>query len=538
MSPKYNSYQLSKIEEETVQITSTVVKDAQNLLMQVRERSATMSDQNKRSAAEYVAGIRNALKERTNMGVQQANKIVLDKIRDVENELTSFSLVIDDAVSSFVEDADFDINNIQSKVSKAESGDAAQVLETAMRQVEEEIRAMLNDVDQMFSFYGRYIGNIVERSMQNATDRISMMLNAQRRSCDCSVIDRINMCYNISSQNGEVSKNLMSVIKMVNVVQNTTDTVKGLEYIYADVDKRSHSLFEESRHSLQKITDDCRHTMDAIMENDNCFLGSMVRRLAYEDHATLKEFMIRSMKTVIQSLARNLHSTMDTFEVVKPVEHRNRLVIEVEEKLEKLVNEMKSKALLVADATQRVELENKANLGEVKDLLKTKFANVTNVVNNFFNENRDRLSNNLKYNLGYIAGQQLPYISTMTIQNYIPSDVCPLSVDYQKFISTTMKNVIDKSDSDIINDLFDSANYFGDDTETGAARASSNDMVSLVPTDSGSASITRVGDNIDEGTDEGTSMFTNLMQSIIAAINNAGYTVENPVRIVVTDDKK
>lgn len=516
-------------------MTTTVVKDAQNLLMQVRERSATMSDENKRSAAEYVAGIRSALKERTNVGVQQANKIVLDKIRDVENELTSFSLVIDDAVGSFVEDADFEINNIRHKVSGAESGDAAQVLESALRQVEEEIRAMLTDVDQMFSFYGRYIGSIVEHSMQNATDRISIMLNAQRRNCDCSVVDRINMCYNISSQNGEVSKNLQSVIKMVNVVQNTTDTVKGLENIYADVDK--HSLFEESRHSLQKTIDDCRHTMDAILDNDYCFLGSTVRRFAYEDHSTMKEFMIRSMKTVIESLARNLHTTMETFEVVKPIEHRNRLVIEIEEKLEKLVNDMKSKALLVADATYRAELEHKSELVQLKDLLKTKFANVTQVVNTFFNENRDRLSDKLKYNLGYIAGQQLPYISTLTIQNYIPSDVCPLSVDYQKFISTTMQNVIDKSDNDIINDLFESANYFGDDAETGAALASSNDQFSSQNFDSGDSSISSVGGNTDE-TDGGLSMLMNLVTSIVAAVSNAGYAVENPVRIVITDDEK
>jgi len=354
-------------------------------------------------------------------------------------------------------------------------------------------------------------------------------------------MERINMCYNISSQNGLVSRELEQVIFMVNVVQNTTDTVQGLERIYAD-----QSLFKESRNSLQKTEDDSRHTIDTILGDDNCFLGSAVRKLAYEDHATLKEFMIRSMKTVIQSLAKSLHTTMDGFEVVKPVEHRNRLVIQVEKLLETLVNEMKSKAMLVPDAAQRAQLEHRANLGELKDLLKTKFANVTEVVNNLFDDNRDRLSDNLKYNLGYIAGQQLPYISTLTIQNYIPSDVCPLSVDYQKFLSTTLKEVMDKSDGDIITELFDSANYFGDDTETGAAVASSKSMdfswqaladgaSNEIPSapDSGANGI--LGDSLEKQMGISSS-FMSLVNSIISVINDAGFSVEDPVRIVVTDD--
>lgn len=520
MSPKYNTQQLSQLEEKTLKMTSKIVGDAQLLLMLVRQRSATMSDQNKRSAAQYVSDIRDALKESTNVGIQKANQIVLDKIRDVENELTSFGFVIDDSVNSYVKDVGYDIQTIRSKVSRAETGDAAQVLETALSEVEQEIRSLVADIDQMYSHFGGYIIQTVEHFMENASDRISIMLNGQRRSCDCSLSDRISMCYNITSQNDVVYKNLETVAKMINFVQNATDTVADVVGIYSEVDKNYVAKFEKSKDILEKTMDDAKQTINLILENDYNFLGSTMRQFAYEDHSILQEFMVRSMKTIIQSLARRLQTTMDNFEVVKPVEHRTKLVIELEEKLDDLVNEMKSKAFLIADTSQRSEFEQKVNLQELKNLLKTSFANVTHTVNTAFNDNRNRLTAKLKYNLGYIVKQQLPHISSLTLQNYIPSDICPLALDYQKFIMSRLKQVMDKSDSDIIIDLFKSANYFGDDTETGAAMAPYDKYDSLqMPSES--VGTPRNKGEVNKETDAIPAIM-NLVLAIFSAVDNLG----------------
>ncbi|KAK7574500.1 hypothetical protein V9T40_011691 [Parthenolecanium corni] len=482
MSPKHNTQQLYQLEEKTLKMTSKMVQDAQLLLTLVRQRSATMSEQNKISAAKYVSDVRDALKESINVGIQKANQIVLDKIRDVENELTSFNFVIDHEVDSYGKDVGFDIQTIQTRVSKAESANVVQVLEEALSQVEHLIGSLEADIDKMYSQYGSYIIQTVENFMKNASDRISIMLNAQRRGCDCSISDRITICYNITSQNDVVYKNLLTVAKMINFVQNTTDTVKDVVNIYSEVDKNNVAKFENSKVTLEKVTDDARHEIDSILANDYNFLGSAVQKFAYEDHSVLQEFMIRSMKTVIQSLVGRLQTTMDNFEVVKPEQHRIKLVDEVKEKLEGLESEMKSKALLIADAALRSEFEQKANLEELKGLLKIRFADITRVVNTAFSDQRNQITTKLKYNLGYIVRQQLPYISSLTLQNYIPSDICPLALDYQKFIKNNLKQAVDKTDGEIITDLFVSANYFGDDTETGTAiMAPYNEYVSLSP---------------------------------------------------------
>ncbi|KAK7576623.1 hypothetical protein V9T40_012909 [Parthenolecanium corni] len=472
MSPKCKYQQLDQLEEKTSKMTFKMVQDAQLLLTLVRQRSATMSEQNKISAAQYVSDVRNDLKECITVGIQKSNQIFLDMIRDLESELTYFDFVIDHEVDSYLKDVGFDIQIIQSELSKTEYADAAQVLEKASYQIEHLIRSLVGDIDKIYSQYGSYIIKTVENFMKNGSDRFSIILNTQHRGCNSSISDRINICFNITSQNDVVYKNLLTVAQLINFVQNTTDTVKDVVYIiYSEGDKNNVAKFEKSIDTLMKITDDARHEIDSILENDYNFLGSTVRKFAYEHHSVLQEFMIRRMKIVIQSLARSLQTTMDNSEIVKSENHHKKLVYKLKEKLEGLENEMKSKALFIADAAQRSEFEQKANLEELKHLLKTRFADITRVMKTAFNNQRNRLTTNMKYHLGYIVRQQLPYISSLTLQSYIPSDICPLALDYQKFIKNNLKQTVDKKNGEVITDKFISDNYFGVNEETGAAMA-------------------------------------------------------------------
>lgn len=533
MSPQYNPHQFDQLEEKTLNMTSKMVQDAQTLLMLVRQRAASLSEQNKISAAQYVSGIRDTLKEYTNVGIQRTNQIVLDKIRDVENNLISFSLIIDQEVDSYVKDVGSDIRTFQSRVATAESRDASQVLEAALEQVDHEIRSLVNDIDQLYSSYRIRVCQAVEYYMRTATDQISILLNGQRRNSNCCIPDRVDVCYNISVQNDVVHRSLGNVLKMINFVHNTTQAVEEVEDIFAGVDPNSVTKFEASKTALEETMNDGRQTINSILSNDYLFLGSAVRELGYEDHVQLQEFIIRSMKTVIHSLVRSLQTSMDNFEVVKPVEHCDKLVAEIREDLESFEKEVKSKASLIADAVLRAEFESKANLTELKDLLNFRFANVTHVVNGAFSEDRHRLTGNLRFNLAHIGEQQLPYISSLTLQNYIPTDVCPVALDYQKYISTAIQG-LDKSDNDLIADLFQSANYVADDvlSEDALELPDFDYIDSLAPPTESESIPQESGVETSNGI---STVITNLLMSALLAISNAGNNLEESDRTVIND---
>ncbi|XKL68923.1 hypothetical protein PGB90_006692 [Kerria lacca] len=545
MSPKYYHPQLNDVEDQILKTTMNVVNDAQFIINKVKERSTTMSVENKQAAAQYINGIRDVLKERTNLGVQQMNQIISDKISEVESELISFNNVITEATNGIVDYTKDDLNLIKENVIKIESGDAASSLDQALHEVEVEIKRTFDDIDQMYSFYERYLGEIIVHKIQNATDRISMMLNSQRKYCDCTLMDRINICYNITAQNGEISKDLESMVKVIGILTNTSDTIDNLQSVFADADPHSRQFYEDSKVTLNQVLQKSQETLDSLLKNDDCFLGSVIRTKAFLAQPHVKRYILRSYQTSIESLAKNLNTTTVDFQIVT-VHQKNLLKENLDQILEDLGEEIKKKASLIR-TTIKDDYMSKANFNELKAWMQDKMTNATEVINPLFEKNQEFVAESLKYTLQYIVNQQLPFISSLSVKNYLPSDVCPLSTDYQKFISITLNEYMRRDESNMIEDMFASADFFSDDTEVLAPIASEiiepTTSAALMSTGMTGEYFTLPDANLQysENEENFSTPLTSLMdliQKIVDNITEAGFTLAEPVEVYISTDKK
>ncbi len=514
--------------------------DTQKILSKVRERVASLSEVNQKSAADYVSSIREILKERTNYSVQRLNEMILEKVGEIESELITFDYVIAEAGSGIVDVFNKDINDVHDNmVPNIESGDVAEVLDTIITMVEKEMLEMLDDIDQMYTFYSHYLGDVLENKLINATDRISIRMNAERRYCDCTILDRIHMCYNISAQNDLITDQLMSTMRVVGALSNTRSSINLLESFFEDGNEHSRQVFDDSRLLLKKTEETDKEFLDSLVRDESNFLGTLITKKSFLDNVHIKRFVLRSFKTSIGSLPKYVNETLSDFLMVKE-KHLNEMLVDVEKGLAKLGDAMKDKVMLINSAATRDEYLKKTNFDGLKLWMKDRFANVTWVVNPIFERRKESLLDMIKYTIEYIIEYQLSYANILSMANYLPTDICPLSTDYQKFVSLTLEEAAQDSGLSAIEDMLQTASYFTnqftDDTE-------------VVPYDGGmDIEVIYEGDieNITTGGDfevvDGNNVsqvlpasMMDIMQGIINTFTDAGYELDGPVEIIIGD---
>lgn len=405
------------------------------------------------------------LKERTRYAVQQINRVVTDKIREIENELTSFDYVITEASGGIVDYTLQDMKKLRESISSITDSTYQADFENVFNSVQEKISSAFEDLDAMYTFYGGYMSDIIDKKVQDATDRISKIVNSNRKSSECTIEEKVNFCYTIGAQNVKISGQLESLVEVFAIVNNTTDILDTLEPILLkDADQYSCNLLSEARTVLNKALANSENILESTLEDDNCFLGSVAQKAAYEGHQKVKDFILHSFETSIQSLAKNLNVTTGSFKVVQE-KHRKEVEQDINEALTAMADEIRAKAKDLSPSIALDERVEKSSFSDVRLWMDTKFQNVTDVINSMFVKRQEEIAEGLNYTLQYIVFQQVPFISSLSMQNYSPTDVCPLSTDYQKFVAITLNQYLNPTGENVAAQLTMS-NDFSQETDT------------------------------------------------------------------------
>lgn len=422
--------------------TYRALNETEVILSKVQDSVNLIRDDNMQIAVKYIEAIKEMLQERTRYAVNQINRIVGDKIREIENELTSFDYVITDASSGIVDYTLQDMKTLRDSIPSITNETYRNDLENVFATVDKQLASAFEDLDEMYTFYGSYMGDIIDHKVQNATDRISMIVNSNRRQCECTIKEKINFCYTVSTQNVKISQQLESLVKVFGIVNNTTDILDTLEPVMLkNTDQHTCNLISEARLTLNKALEKGEALLESLLKDDNCFLGSAVRKTAYQNHGQVKEYIQNNFATSIWSLSKTLNDTTSDFKVVKE-SHRKQVEEDLTKGLDALTHEILMKTKSLGPEAYN-EYLTKSSFPDVKSWMDTKFQNVTEVINPLFAKRQSGIAETLKYNLQFVVFQQVPFISSLSVQNYLPTDVCPISTDYQRFVSATLDGYLD-----------------------------------------------------------------------------------------------
>ncbi len=588
---------MSDAEKEALKETTDVINDTQETLSKIREKTATMSEQNKKAATKYVANIRDILKKRTQYSVQKLNDMISDKVREIEKEFDSFDTLVvknqSGLVDIFNKNIKTEYDNIAQKI---DSKSGTESLDQVIRIAEREISDMLDSIDQMYRNNVNDLAETVINEVASITYRISKLLKAERKYTNSTVQNRIDMCYNISSQNKLITDQLTSTMKVIKDIADTRKKVDTLEFSVEDLDEYSKQTFEDAKSRLTKTEQTDREFLDSLVQDESNFLGSMVTKDSFADNEDTKTFVLDSFKAVIDNFPKYLNETLSKYSAVKE-ENFRKVAVEVEAILKEVGDDLKAKAALITSTDTRNEYIEKANFEKLKSYTTNRLANMLQQINAIFRNMRDEWLDKLEYVMEYLSENQLPHVNDQSVKKYLPTDLCALATDFQKYVLSTMgqsgndtsldafedeaqktwnvnlESPLKKSDGgDFITeqDRMDAgASFFaqefvkemkivkitgskdstnetktGDDNDTDVNNT--EDLSKVLPSfvtskDSVNESKTGNGSDMDANGTEGLSkvlppFINNAVQKIINAFTNAGYEVEGTVEIYVLDD--
>ncbi|XP_065219186.1 uncharacterized protein LOC135844769 [Planococcus citri] len=511
-STTFSAYEL---DTKLMASTYKALNETEVVLSKVQDSVKLIRDDNTQLAVTYVEAIKEMLQERTRYAVNQINRIVNDKIREIENELTSFDYVITEASAGIVDYTLQDMKNLRDSIPSITNETYRADLENVFEKVDKQIASAFSDLDEMYTFYGSYMGDIIDHKVQNATDRISLIVNSNRRQCECTIKEKINFCYTISSQNVKISQQLESLVKVFGIVNNTTDILDTLEPVMLkNTDQHTCNLISEARLTLNKALEKGEALLESILKDDNCYLGSAVRKTAYQNHGAVKEYVKNNFEVAIRSLSTDLNRTTADFQVVKE-SHRKQVEEDLAKGLEALTHEILMKTKRLGKEPYE-EYLTKASFPDTKSWMDMKFQNVTQVINPMFAKKQADIAEALKYNLQYVVFQQVPFISSLSIQNYMPTDVCPLSTDYQKFVSVTLDGYLDPTDNKTQKELAMSADFAKESETTQLIEDEENDAA----TDSNQTNVGTQTDSRIMVNDQSSPMATQTDSRIMVGDQN------------------
>lgn len=488
-----------------------------------------MSEQNKQTAAKYVAGIRDILKQRTLYGIKRLNQLISVKTTEIASELLVFNQEIATMNDGNLDVTEKDIARFRQDVAAVDSGDAIESLDKVLREVDQEIDEFCRDMNQMYTWYANYVDDIIDRKINNITDSIRMKLMAERRFFCCTELEHINFCYNISSQNGEITHQLESVMKVINIIDNTVDTVNSLSSLFTkNGEKYPPPMIVESKHILDKISGTTQSIYESLLKGEEYYLGSMVRKLSYQDLKHVKNFILRNYRTTIQDLRTYANKTTEEFKIVHD-EHWARTREVLFPALKTIGDDIKEKAMLINDTAVRDEYLEKAEFKSLKIWMHDQFVNATTVVNALVNRQKEYRTDAIELETTMIVNQKLPFISSFSVENYLPSDVCPLSVDFQQYISALLEQYPHSPESHLIGQLFNSNEKL----------ENSNATTALTPLDNLEMEVVLTSNDDDMNSDDDSpNSLMKMIQSIIKTIMDAGYSIDVYIDTDDTEDKK
>lgn len=422
------AFSSQKIEDEVLQMTLKAVNEADSILKEVSEQANKMSHKNRQAAMQYVIKLRDSLKEYSKIGTEKVDSMIKDDIKNIADELSALKTTIKEVSNRLVEIAESEIDEIANSVASKEMKNLTQELEDSISRAVDEVEAMWNGLDQLSVLYTSYWSDLIEKKVQNMTGKVTYLMNTQGKLFNGTVEERLRMCQNISLTNMEASNTIQKMVELMDSLYNTTRTVDNLQSVYLDSDQNTSKIIQESKLVLSKYQKKSKKTLDTLLDDNFYFLGSAVRISAVSMSTYLKRYILTSWRISLGNAIRAFNqATSDHLLITE--KYRTRFIDNVKRSLQLLKNEVQKKATLL-DKNEQNRFEKLVSFDKLNVLMNNRFKNLIEVTNYQFESSLASIGEALRFRMDFMTNQILPSFPTLTIQNYLPTDICPLSMDF------------------------------------------------------------------------------------------------------------
>lgn len=435
---------LADVEDQIARITLSTVNTTRTILAQVEEKSSTLKRNHQLIAANFFDTVAKDLTQKTNATIQNIDLMVQETMHEVNEEIDIFEKGVSEGFDGFVAQAIEKLQEIQNSVNAENDDD---VITKLTVQATDTIAMLLKDTEQMYLFYSRYLTTVLENKLQNTTDKMSMFLHSQRRFIAAKNIDRINLCYNVCTQNTKMSRLLKSILDTMSAIGQTTDIINGLKSIHQTRSDEDAQLISESKSALGDTMETGRLTLDHLLKDDFCYLGSAVRKMTQQKHGSFKQALLKNLTTTVESLATKWDAATSNFHVIRS-DQRLRMAKDFLNAVQNMMDAINAKA------RRHGNNEELQNLIAIKSSLMEKFDEMTATVNSIFENSQKYTSESLHNYLKFTIDRQLSGLPSLSVQNFIPDDLCPLAMNYQAYIAFTLNTAMGHRTTDVIDELF------------------------------------------------------------------------------------
>lgn len=418
-----------------------VVFEAEAVLYHVREKVRRLNRENGESAFKYAIDLRDTMQQQTKIGIDKVKSMILDNVRNIKNELGPLDITAQDIFKEQVRNFETNIENIIATLSAANTKNLKQTLDDAILQAGEEVKVMWKYMEHLYTKYTIYSTEIIQEKVQNMTAQISHWIDLQGKYNTSLQYERASMCYNISLANVEISKTMKTIVQVMDNLYNATQTIYSKQAMYADADQHTLTIIDESKSLLNEYQRKCHYLLNCILKDNFSFLGSAVHLAVQRTHPYIKKYILRKWKSSVLSANLVFDSNFSIEPMIKE-EYSSQISNSVEEILTKLGDVIKMKAVLLQDEVTEKQYMEKAKFDDLSTLMKNKYQNVTNVTHYLVATSLASTVDQMRQNLKEIVDQKLPSLSTLSIQNYLLTDVCPKSANFMDYTVYFINQVI------------------------------------------------------------------------------------------------
>lgn len=432
------------VEDQIARFTLSTVNSTKAILAQVEERSLTLKTSHQLIATNFFDAVAKDLTQKTNATIQNIDQMVEQTVHEINEEIDMFEKGVSEGFDGFV---NLTIEKLQEIKNSANAENDDEVITKLIVEAADAITMLLKDTEQMYLFYSRYLTSVLESKLQNTTDKMSMLLHSQRRFIAAKNIDRINLCYNVSTQNTKMSRLLKSILDSMSAIGQTIDNINGLKSIHQTKSDEHAQLVSKSKSALSDTMESSRLTLDQLLKDDFCYLGSAVRKMTQQRHGSFKQALLKNLTTTVESLASKWDAATSDFRVIRG-DQRLRIAKDLLNSIQSMMD------VINAKARRHGKNEELEKLNAVKSSLMKKFDEMTVTVNSIFEKSQTFTSESLHNYLRFTIDRQLASLPSLSVQNFIPDDLCPLAMNYQAYIAFTLNTAMGRRVPDVIDELF------------------------------------------------------------------------------------
>lgn len=445
-----------KIEDEIYHMTTEVVGEAEAILQDIREHASHMNRKNRESAHRFVVKILDIVKANKKLGISRVNSLIQAGIDQIKFELQALENTTQSSASILIGMTKKDIQRIADNVSSLDDSSIIETLEDALVKVHKCIQGLWRDLDEMYTYHVFYSSEAIGNKVENMTTNIIKFLRPEREYRDTKVLyEHVSMCYNISQANIETARTIERALKLEDNLYNTTNTIHSLQSLYSGVHEHAEAVIRDSTALLEKYEKTTQDLVNDLLHDYYYFLGTAIRNQGETLYPQCKRFIINAWKATIESAHSIFQSAVANHLLIKD-EHREQLVGSVENSLTKLGDQFRIKAASMTNETVKKKFIDRAQFEDLNTLMRNRFENATQVINSLYTSGLSSTSERLRFDVEFIIDQRVPFLSTLTDQNFVPTDVCPLAAEFRDYMKRLLNDSVNQDGIDELDQLLPS----------------------------------------------------------------------------------